>query len=53
MITAGQNQGPGGIAVQLVSDKGEERKTVTTVGGDFHFTPVIPGKYTLKATHPR
>lgn len=53
VITAGQKQGPGGIGVQLVNDKGEERKTVTTVTGDFHFTPVIPGKYTLKATHPR
>ncbi|KAI5632132.1 carboxypeptidase regulatory-like domain-containing protein [Phthorimaea operculella] len=53
VITAGQTQGPSGIAVQLVDDKGEKRDTVTSVGGDFHFTPVIPGKYTLKASHPR
>lgn len=53
VITAGQKQGPAGIGVQLVNEKGDERKTVTKVGGDFHFTPVIPGKYTLKTTHPR
>ncbi|KAL0902013.1 hypothetical protein ABMA27_007142 [Loxostege sticticalis] len=53
VITAGQKQGPSGISVQLVDDKGEVRNTVTTTSGDFHFTPVIPGKYTLKASHPR
>ncbi|XP_075989441.1 BOS complex subunit NOMO2 [Anticarsia gemmatalis] len=53
VITAGQKQGPAGINIQLVNDKGEVRNTVTTVGGDFHFTPVIPGKYTVKASHPR
>uniref|UniRef100_A0A2H1VYC3 SFRICE_011490 n=1 Tax=Spodoptera frugiperda TaxID=7108 RepID=A0A2H1VYC3_SPOFR len=53
VITAGQNQGPSGIAVQLINDKGDVRNTVTTVGGDFYFTPVIPGKYNVKATHPK
>ncbi|XP_053621572.1 BOS complex subunit NOMO3 [Plodia interpunctella] len=53
VITVGQQKGPAGIAVQLVDNKGEVRNTVTSVGGDFHFTPVIPGKYTVKASHPR
>ncbi|KAH9635740.1 hypothetical protein HF086_013848 [Spodoptera exigua] len=53
VITAGQKQGPSGIAVQLINDKGDVRNTVTTVGGDFHFTPVIPGKYNVKASHPK
>lgn len=53
VITAGQTLGPSGIAVQLINDNGETRDTVTAAGGDFHFTPVIPGKYTLKATHPK
>ncbi|XP_045770165.1 nodal modulator 1 [Maniola jurtina] len=53
VITAGQKQGPSGINVQLVNEKGDVRNTVTTVGGDFHFTPVIPGKYVVKTTHPR
>ncbi|XP_028172449.1 nodal modulator 1 [Ostrinia furnacalis] len=53
VITAGQKLGPSGVSVQLVNDKGEVRNTVTTTGGDFHFTPVIPGKYTVKASHPR
>ncbi|CAG9796827.1 unnamed protein product [Diatraea saccharalis] len=53
VITAGQKQGPSGISVQLINQKGEVRNTVTSASGDFHFTPVIPGKYTLKASHPR
>ncbi|KAI8437905.1 hypothetical protein MSG28_010587 [Choristoneura fumiferana] len=53
VITAGQAEGPGGIGVQLVNDQGDVRDTVTTAGGHFHFTPVIPGKYTVKASHPR
>ncbi|XP_045510959.1 nodal modulator 1 [Colias croceus] len=53
VITAGQEEGPSGISVQLVNDKGDVRNTVTTAGGDFNFTPVIPGKYVLKASHGR
>ncbi|CAG4950717.1 unnamed protein product [Parnassius apollo] len=53
VITAGQTSGPSGIAVQLVNNNGETRDTVTTAGGDFYFTPVIPGKYTLKASHSK
>ncbi|XP_038207845.1 nodal modulator 1 [Zerene cesonia] len=53
VITAGHQEGPSGISVQLVNDKGEVRNTVTTAGGDFNFTPVIPGKYVLKASHGR
>ncbi|XP_050680560.1 nodal modulator 1 [Leptidea sinapis] len=53
VITLGQKQGPSGIAVQLVNDKGEVRNTVTSISGDFHFTPVIPGKYVLKASHSK
>ncbi|XP_047519963.1 nodal modulator 1 [Pieris napi] len=53
VITAGKESGPSGISVQLVNDKGEIRNTVTSSGGEFHFTPVIPGKYVLKASHSR
>ncbi|KAM3960853.1 LOW QUALITY PROTEIN: BOS complex subunit NOMO1 [Aphomia sociella] len=53
VVTAGQKQGPSSISVELVDDKGNVRTTLTGAGGDFHFTPVIPGKYTLKASHPR
>lgn len=53
VITAGQTAGPSGISVQLVNNNGEVRDTVSSAGGDFHFTPVIPGKYTLKASHPK
>ncbi|KAG7311069.1 hypothetical protein JYU34_003929 [Plutella xylostella] len=53
VITAGQSEGPSGVSVQLVNDKGDKRETVTAAGGEFHFTPVIPGKYTVKASHPK
>lgn len=53
VVTAGQTQGPSGVSIQLVSESGEVRETTTSAGGDFHFTPVIPGKYTVKASHPR
>lgn len=53
VITAGQKQGPSGINVQLINENGDVRNTVTTVGGDFHFTPVIPGKYVVKASHSK
>jgi hypothetical protein len=26
--------------------------TLTSENGDFHFTPVLPGKYLVKASHP-
>ncbi|XP_013149351.1 PREDICTED: nodal modulator 1 [Papilio polytes] len=53
VITAGQSTGPSGITVQLVDNNGQVRETISSTGGDFHFTPVIPGKYTLKASHPK
>ncbi|XP_059054795.1 BOS complex subunit NOMO1 [Achroia grisella] len=53
VITSGQKQGPSDVSVALVNDKGDVRTTVTSAGGDFHFTPVIPGRYTIKASHPR
>lgn len=53
VVTAGQTAGPSGISVQLVNNNGDVRDTVSSAGGDFHFTPVIPGKYTLKASHPK
>ncbi|XP_026492620.2 BOS complex subunit NOMO1 [Vanessa tameamea] len=53
VITAGQKQGPSGIDIQLVNEKGDVRNTVTTTNGDFDFTPVIPGKYVVKATHSK
>ncbi|XP_013175735.1 PREDICTED: nodal modulator 1, partial [Papilio xuthus] len=53
VITAGQSTGPSGITVQLVDGSGHVRETVSSTSGDFHFTPVIPGKYTLKASHSK
>ncbi|XP_041975395.1 nodal modulator 1 [Aricia agestis] len=53
VITASQKSGPSGVNVQLVNEKGDVRNAVTTAGGEFHFTPVIPGKYVVKASHSK
>lgn len=53
VVTAGDVVGPTGVSVQLIGEKGEIRETKTKVSGDFHFTPVIPGKYTVKAYHSK
>ncbi|XP_036332168.1 nodal modulator 1 isoform X1 [Rhagoletis pomonella] len=42
-----------GVNVVLNSEDGsEERRTTTDISGIFSFTPIIPGKYKLRATHP-
>ncbi|CAD7014627.1 nodal modulator 3 [Ceratitis capitata] len=43
-----------GVSIFLNSEDGrEERQTITDRNGVFSFTPIIPGKYNLRATHPR
>ncbi|KAJ8923473.1 hypothetical protein NQ315_010051 [Exocentrus adspersus] len=44
--------GPEGVTVQLIS-KGEVRSTTTDNNGNFFFTPVFPGAYTVSILHPR
>lgn len=52
---AGQiNSGAHGVNVHLISEaENKERHVVTNTNGIFSFTPIIPGKYKLFATHPR
>lgn len=46
--------GPSGVTVQLKSGKDtSSRTTVTSNGGNFFFTPVIPGKYVVSISHPK
>ncbi|XP_034651028.1 nodal modulator 3 [Drosophila subobscura] len=41
------------VDVQLKSEQGEVRRTKTDNNGIFSFTPIIPGKYVIKATHAK
>lgn len=48
------SSGMEGVSVHLISEaESEERHVVTNTNGIFSFTPIIPGKYKLYATHPR
>ncbi|XP_054737233.1 BOS complex subunit NOMO1 [Anastrepha obliqua] len=48
------NSGAHGVDIVLNSENGgEQRRTTTDINGVFSFTPIIPGRYTLRATHPR
>ncbi|EDW32208.1 GL10556 [Drosophila persimilis] len=41
------------VDVELQSEQGEVRRTKTDINGIFSFTPIIPGKYVIKATHSK
>ncbi|EDW61622.1 BOS complex subunit NOMO1 [Drosophila virilis] len=41
------------VDVELKSEQGETRRTKTDINGIFFFTPIIPGKYVVSATHAR
>ncbi|XP_050313690.1 nodal modulator 2 [Anthonomus grandis grandis] len=45
-------RGPQGVAVKLTSKDGE-RTTETGADGSFSFTPVYPGTYSVKISHPK
>lgn len=49
---AGQIGGAKGVDVNLLSESGEPiRATTTDINGIYSFTPIIPGKYKIKASH--
>lgn len=48
------SSGAKGVKVELKSEDGKDtRHTNTDANGVFSFTPIIPGKYVVKATHPK
>ncbi|KAK5639267.1 hypothetical protein RI129_011759 [Pyrocoelia pectoralis] len=48
----GDGYGPAGIDVELKYEN-NVRKTVTTDGGHFFFTPVFPGQYSITISHSK
>jgi hypothetical protein len=56
VVSSGNEVGPKGVKVTLFSDGHQKglpiQDTLTSENGDFHFTPVLPGKYLVKASHP-
>lgn len=46
---SGRDQGAKGVNVELKSENNQDVRTTTSdANGVFYFTPVIPGKYTIK-----
>lgn len=41
------------VDVELKSEQGDIRRTKTDINGVFFFTPIIPGKYVVRASHAR
>jgi hypothetical protein len=56
VVSSGSQVGPKGVKVTLFADSHQEsppiQDTLTSENGDFHFTPVLPGKYMVRASHP-
>ncbi|XP_055839331.1 BOS complex subunit NOMO1 [Episyrphus balteatus] len=51
---AGFPTGARNVAVELKSKDGSDtRQTTTDINGIFSFTPIIPGEYIVKASHPK
>lgn len=51
---AGFSTGVRNVTVQLKSkDRSDTRQTTTDINGIFSFTPIIPGEYVVKASHPK
>ena len=54
VISKGQTEGPAGVNL-AIKKKGKEeilKTTTTQTGGDFTFEKVLPGEYTIEASHP-
>ncbi|XP_028401177.1 nodal modulator 1-like [Dendronephthya gigantea] len=51
VVSKGRQIGPSGVKI-LLKNEGSERETKTTEEGFFSFSRVLPGKYSLAASHP-
>lgn len=53
VLSDGQQEGPPGVTVELRDKQGKMlQKTLSTKGGGYVFTRILPGEYTLVASHP-
>lgn len=53
VLSDGQQEGPAGVTVELRDGQGRTlQKTHSTKGGGYAFTRILPGEYTLVASHP-
>ncbi|EDW02305.1 GH19965 [Drosophila grimshawi] len=52
-VTLATGSGARDVDVELRSDQGDARRTKTDINGVFFFTPIIPGKYVVRATHAK
>lgn len=58
-MSLGEKIGPKGVIVDLIrdvkniSDKDVISTTTSTENGNFIFSPVVPGKYLVRISHPR
>ncbi|XP_049269934.1 LOW QUALITY PROTEIN: nodal modulator 1-like [Rhipicephalus sanguineus] len=53
VLSDGQQEGPPGVTVELRDNQGRTlQKTLSTKGGGYVFTRILPGEYTLVASHP-
>lgn len=54
VVSHGQVEGPPGVQVQLQDAQGRTLQTTrSTTGGGYSFARILPGRYTLVASHPR
>ncbi|XP_073985905.1 BOS complex subunit NOMO3 isoform X2 [Rhodnius prolixus] len=59
VVSLGEKIGPKGVIVDLIrdvkniSDKDVISTTTSTENGNFIFSPVVPGKYLVRISHPR
>lgn len=53
VLSHGQAEGPAGVQVQLQDAHGHTLQTTrSTTGGSYSFARILPGRYTLVASHP-
>ncbi|XP_038065332.1 nodal modulator 1-like isoform X2 [Patiria miniata] len=55
VLSKGQSEGPAGVSVSLQRKGGDAAvvQSQTSAGGGYTFKQVLPGEYTLEATHPK
>jgi len=53
VVSINSKDGPAGVTVQLRKGADVIAESKTEIGGSYQFSPVLPGTYTLHASHPR